>query len=94
MHALWFYYLVFSFLCSVDDLCINHTTKNVIGIETIVGYSGKNNLDTKLTPKMTKTNTTASFTVRAFLHILDIITLLYCLTLFRVLHSVKQDAVG
>ena len=76
MHVLGFYYLVFS-LFSVDDLCINHTTKNVRGIENRGGYTGENILDTKLTPKIIKTKTTASFTVRAFLRILDTITAMY-----------------
>ena len=48
-----------------------------MGIETRDAYSGKNNLHTKLTPKIIKTNTTASLTVRAFLRILDIITATY-----------------
>jgi hypothetical protein len=64
-------------LLSADDLWINHTTKNVRGIETSGGYIGENILVTKLTPKIIKTKTTASFTVRAFLRILDIITAMY-----------------
>lgn len=91
LHVLGFYCLVFSSLFLGDDLCINHTTKNVIGIETRDVNSGKNSLDTKLTPKITKTNTTASFTVRAFLRILEIITAIYKIRMNNQLYGIGMN---
>lgn len=60
----------------------------MLGIETRDVYSGKNILDTKLTPKIIKTNTTAYFTVRAFLRILDIITARYKIRINNQLYGI------